>query len=879
MRRTERGARSALRCRSMEQAPPGPWASLPWFMVTVPSARTEVLDRPRLDQLLETTVAQAPVTVVAAPSGYGKTVAVAQWARGRTETAWLSATTAAETIGLLRGGVLGLLPAAERLRLATLDPEQPAPGLLELLALLPEPATMVVDDAHLLDLPVVRSSVATEAVADSGLLRLVLVGHSSLESAWSREVATGRARVVRPADLAFTLSETRQVVERLGVDASSAEVARIQAETEGWPVAVRLRLLAGRDSSAIRPATTSGDRPPPEVADGEPAVDALLVDYIETAVLSTLPPELAGFVLDAVLCPRADSALLSAFTGCGDAHQAMGRCLEAGLFVDRYTAPDGRTVYRWHDAFASHARAIAARRDPARVRRLEGQIARLLTADYPATAVRHALRAGEAELAAGIIRRNWLRLLLASQSATVNALCLQLPVPWQEQADILLIRACCCELLGDDEGALLLRRRAQTHDGSEGSAAFVRRFADLLLAADPAEKSAAADAAYALLATADGDDDHCHGLFLLGWVELRLRRDPERAVRVLTSAVREAQARGLTSLASHAGANRAFAMTYSGHFAAAAEALQELTATPVFEAGDWELFDAGLGDFARGYAAHWRGHLDLALRHFSAVVAAGGASSSFTGLARVYYALTVAALSRAGEYGAAELILDEVEAVDRQGVPWAAYKRMAAARLLEAQGDVPAARNAADPLINRSGIAVTHAFLADFYRRIGQSSQAFIVLQQIRPRECPSYARVSALVTLAALELATSRPEDSRRHFDRALDLAAVEGAYFPFLGQDPGLTDLLHAHASSGTRHEERLAEIFALREGLPKSHAGALTAREEELLRYLRTTMTTQEIAAALHVSVNTVKTHLRSIYRKLGVGNRREAVRLVR
>ena len=49
--------------------------------------------------------------------------------------------------------------------------------------------------------------------------------------------------------------------------------------------------------------------------------------------------------------------------------------------------------------------------------------------------------------------------------------------------------------------------------------------------------------------------------------------------------------------------------------------------------------------------------------------------------------------------------------------------------------------------------------------------------------------------------------------------------------------------------------------------------------MLGYLSTTMTAEEIAAQLHVSVNTVRTHQRAIYRKLGVGTRRDAIRLGR
>jgi LuxR family maltose regulon positive regulatory protein len=59
------------------------------------------------------------------------------------------------------------------------------------------------------------------------------------------------------------------------------------------------------------------------------------------------------------------------------------------------------------------------------------------------------------------------------------------------------------------------------------------------------------------------------------------------------------------------------------------------------------------------------------------------------------------------------------------------------------------------------------------------------------------------------------------------------------------------------------------------PIALAEPLSEREQAILRYLPTTMSNQEIAGELFVSVNTVKTHLKAIYRKLDVPGRREAV----
>jgi LuxR family transcriptional regulator, maltose regulon positive regulatory protein len=79
--------------------------------------------------------------------------------------------------------------------------------------------------------------------------------------------------------------------------------------------------------------------------------------------------------------------------------------------------------------------------------------------------------------------------------------------------------------------------------------------------------------------------------------------------------------------------------------------------------------------------------------------------------------------------------------------------------------------------------------------------------------------------------------------------------------------------------RHEDFVALLRSRRAAHETPGAQNLTARELELLAELPTLGTNEEIAAALVVSVNTVKTHLRSIYRKLGVSTRREAMLVAR
>ena len=116
---------------------------------------------------------------------------------------------------------------------------------------------------------------------------------------------------------------------------------------------------------------------------------------------------------------------------------------------------------------------------------------------------------------------------------------------------------------------------------------------------------------------------------------------------------------------------------------------------------------------------------------------------------------------------------------------------------------------------------------------------------------------------------------------ERALDLAEPDGALTLYLLHPaPGL---LERHARHGTAHAALIAEILSLLAGQapaapraePRPPGEPLSDSEIRVLRYLPTQLTRPEIANELFLSDNTVSTHMRHLYAKLGVHNRREAV----
>jgi len=117
----------------------------------------------------------------------------------------------------------------------------------------------------------------------------------------------------------------------------------------------------------------------------------------------------------------------------------------------------------------------------------------------------------------------------------------------------------------------------------------------------------------------------------------------------------------------------------------------------------------------------------------------------------------------------------------------------------------------------------------------------------------------------------------------RALEVAVQDDIRRPFSARGRAAYELLRTWQPEDPQHQ-RLAEEFVASLAIPAlalegvdaaAPAEALTEREMTVLRYLQGMMSTAEIASVLFVSINTVKTHIKSIYRKLGAGRRREAV----
>jgi LuxR family maltose regulon positive regulatory protein len=149
-------------------------------------------------------------------------------------------------------------------------------------------------------------------------------------------------------------------------------------------------------------------------------------------------------------------------------------------------------------------------------------------------------------------------------------------------------------------------------------------------------------------------------------------------------------------------------------------------------------------------------------------------------------------------------------------------------------------------------------------------------LEQLIPAD-----RVEAWALDALVGDVLADHERASRSIERALDLAEPGGYRQALVAQGAVLQPILVRQLRLGTAHRAFVEDLLlALDDGAERGSgkpqlAEPLTGREAAILRFLPTTMSNHQIASELFVSVNTIKTHLRSIYRKLDAGDRREAV----
>ncbi|GAA4359109.1 LuxR C-terminal-related transcriptional regulator [Angustibacter luteus] len=863
--------------------------------LALPRVPPSFVPRPQVSALLDAGT-RGPLTVVSAGAGWGKTLTTAGWAAaGRPvgSVAWLSLdvmdneprTFWSYAVAALRGAVTP--PAGNPLA-------QLVPGLggevADLnrltagLAQLPVPVVLVLDDFQVIQNPGVLDGVTTLLRHPPPQLRLVLLTRADPVLPMHRLRVTHELVEIRPRDLAFTVSEAEALLAADGITVDVAGADLLVQRTEGWPAGLRLAaLFLGRTGPQRTPADFAGD-------------DQAVVDYLAEEVIASHPPDLQRFLLLTCISDQVSSGLAEALTEEPRSQQFLERLESTNAFV--VGLGPGREWYRYHALMREMLQHRLVVDEPELVRELHRRAALWFAGNGdPLEALRHAIRAQDWPLVGNLFVNDALPLLVSVDRAALDHVIAGIPAQHLTQSSPLalcaaarlmhagrfeaiqpyldLAQARLEETPADSrpgtEVGLLLLSTAVARSRGDNPALVTATEEALGLLAGPAM---ALPAARGYRATALGNLGT--GLLWSGRLDAAEQRLREGLTEADGSALEAARINMLAHLSLAEVATGRLRVAY----AHATEAVE------IVDARGW----APLTQAATAYLSlslvnlRWN-NLDEA----QALLAQGRRAAALDRSPRAAFGLAQARIDTAlGRLAAArDQLADVREAVTGTGSPtfllrWLA---LAEAELDLAAGDPTSALRRIGPAVSVDGspgggqVHVAQAHLA-----LGRPDRAEQVLAPMRDG-APGGSGGSEVEVWLLSALTADRLREDNRALDalrRAVEAAEPEGVRRPFVVLDPEhLPRLLTSLTRLQPRQSEFATELLA--DLVPHDPVAAaatelsdpLTERELSVLQFLPTMMTNTEIAAELYVSVNTVKAHLKRIYRKLDVVSRRAAV----
>jgi LuxR family transcriptional regulator, maltose regulon positive regulatory protein len=890
----------------------------------VPRWRRSLVARPRLSERLSRG-AESALTLVSAPAGFGKTTLLTQWlaaapADGRS-VAWLSLDQRDNDPALFWTYLVGALKTAaqgvDTRALSLLQSPQPPSeaGLVTLLNdldAISNDVVLVLDDYHVIDAHDVQDGMAFLLEHLPPQIHLVIASRADPALPLARLRGRGELVEIRAADLRFTPGEAAAYLNGvMGLALTAQDVAALEGRTEGWIAALQLAALSmqGREDTAAFIASFAGD-------------DRYIVDYLAEEVLQRQPEHVQHFLLQTSILDRLTGPLCDAVTG-QDGGNAKLVALERGnLFL--VPLDHRRRWYRYHQLFADVLQAHLRDEQPDEVPDLH----RRASAWYeqngePSEAIRHALVAGDFERAADLVELAIPAMRRSRQEAAVRSWLKALPDEVVRVRPVLSVGFAGALLSnGEFEG---VEARLRDAERWLGGATGIR----------PGPQAPAAE-----MVVVDGDEFRRlpAEIGLYRAAQALARGDVPGTVRHARRALDlsladdhlcHASAAGLMGLASWASGD-----LEAGH-SAYAECMAGLRRAG--HIADTFGCAIALADIRRA-----QGRLGEAMRTYEQALqrAPEQGGSVLRGTADMYVGMSEIHRERDDLRAATQQLLRSQELGEHTGLPQNRYRwRVAMARIRQAEGDLGGAldllneaerRYVGDFFPNvrpvpalRAGVSVARGELGEalgWARERGLSADDD--LSYLREFEHITYARVllaryaaeraersvheatrllerllraaeeggrtgSVIEILVLQALAHQARNDipaALASLQRAVTLAEPEGYVRIFVDEGLPMASLLRAVAKRGIAQNyvrRLLAAVNKTGDSTPASQGliEPLSERELDVLRLLGTDLDGPDIARELIVSLNTVRTHTKNIYAKLGVNNRRAAVRRAR
>jgi len=891
----------------------------------IPPPRAKVVLRPRLLEKLNDGLHRR-LTLISAPAGFGKTTLVSEWVAGcGRSAAWLSLDegendptrflayliAALQTIASDIGeGLLGVLQSP-----------QPPPTEAILTALLNEIATitdnfvLVLDDYHVIDSKPIDQVLTFLLEHLPPKMHLVITTREDPQLPLARLRARGQLTELRAADLRFTPAEAAEFLKGvMGLDLSAQDIALLESRTEGWIAGLQLAAISmqGRaDTASFIEAFTGSHR--------------FVLDYLVEEVLQRQPESARSFLLQTAILDRLSGPLCNAVTEREDSGRMLDALERSNLFV--VSLDDKRHWYRYHHLFAEVLQARSLEEHPDQVAELHRRASAWYEQNaLPFEAIRHAFAAEDLERAAGLVELaaramlanrqeerfiGWLKalpdelvkirpVLNVYYALAVVAIDLGVAEARLEDAERLLdSRAHMSDQPGSQSALMVIVDEEEFrslpgiiaitrayHAGALGDVLGSVRYASKALDTLPEGEHFWRGAAAALLGLAywtRGELEAAHKFYSDGMASLRMSGDitQSNSGAFILADIRTAQGR-----------LREVARLYE-------QALH-------LAAGKGGVMLPGTADLYVGMSELRReqGDLESAVRYLLKSKELG----SYNGLAtnRYRWYVAMARIKEAqGDFGGALGLLDEAERLyipspDPYVRPIAALKArvwVGQGRLTEALEWAREAGLSFDDELSYlrefEHITLARVLIAQYKSDRVNSAirQAMSLLERLLSAAEEGGRKGSVIEILVLQALAHQAQDNVPAALDplaRTLTLAESEGYVRMFVDEGRPMATLMEKMARQGNVHVQAyLRKLLATFDSLngaretPGQAAGderlldPLSERELEVLRLIAQGLSNREISKRLFRALSTIKGHNQTIFEKLQVQSRTEAV----
>ena len=841
------------------------------------------------------------VTELSAQPGSGKTYLLRSWIReaGLGESAaWVSVQREARDPQRFWLSVLDALrdttPGSPRVGSLTAAPGLDGWAIVERLlgdlSTLDERLWLVIDDLQELRSDELLRQLELLLLRAPAELRFVLSTRHDLRLGLHRLRLEGELTEIRAGDLRFSLDEARALLEAAAVSLSDSALAVLHERTEGWAAGLRLAALS-----------LAGHPDPERFAAEFSGSERTVAEYLLAEVLDRQPEEVRRLLLRTSILERVSGPLADVLTGGSGSEPTLQDLEEANAFVVSLDA--GRSWFRYHHLFADLLQLELRRTAPDELPSLHRAAAEWYAEHgHQIEAIRHYQAAEDWSTAARLLSDHGLALLLDGQAATTQELLAGFPaVAVAGDGELAALKASVELIHGSleqaDRDLALASRRSSSLPPDRRERLQVRLpVLRLSLARRRGDLPAALEEAQRLLDPAEaphaaqlgvGEDLRALALIDLGIAELWTSR-LEEAERHLEQGIALAHLLERPYLEVYGLGHWAMVATLRSSAPAIERSTQAIELARRHGWSDEPI--VGIAYVVLSVTRVWQGRLEEVERWLERAERTLRLEVEPVPGVLLHYARGLLELAR----GRGQQALGAFQAVERLAelllTPIAPRMRAFRLQTLVQLGETQRVQQSLDRLEEQErDIGEMRIALAALQLAQDEPEAATVTLAPVldgsAPVMNPRVWVVQAFLLEAIAQDALGDAAAAERALERALDLAEPDRVLLPFLLHPaPGL---LEHHPRHRTAHAALIAEILNLLAGRePGSGRGEakplrepLTDSETRVLRYLPTNLSVQEIAGELYVSANTVKTHVRHLYAKLGTHARGEAVERAR